>query len=506
MQTNQNTAEAELPDTELQELMVLLEEQERRKKFHQITEYFPDTGEYAREKYPKHLEFMRMGKFKSERAFIAANRIGKSYAGAYELVCHLTGIYPEWWEGRTFDRPVKAWACGLSAKQLTESMQEILFGGFTEDTKGTGLLPRDSITDKDGNFMTWNMPGVPNCIGTAMVNHISGEKSKVEFRMYEQGYGKFQGAQRDVIWLDEEPPDPKVYEECLMRTSGSAGNEGIVYCTFTPLLGLSEVVLSFLPQGRIPESGSAPETPHKWAVQATWDDVPHISEAWKKKMLSSMRPHQRAARSKGIPGMGAGQIYPIDEDTVLVEPFAIPMWWPRAYGLDVGWNRTAAIWGAMDPDTRQIYLYSEHYVAHQPPPIHASAIKERGNWIYGAIDPASGGRAQADGVKLIDLYNEEGLLIVPANNALETGIARIQNLFVTGQLKAFTSLQNWIKEIRTYRRDEDGKIVPKQQDHLLDAMRYLIMSFDEISMALPDPDEERPTQDNSSGRDDVTGY
>jgi phage terminase large subunit-like protein len=51
-----------------------------------------------------------------------------------------------------------------------------------------------------------------------------------------------------VIWLDEEP-DLDVYSECLLRTMTTGG---LVMCTFTPMLGLSEVVMSFLPEGRMP--------------------------------------------------------------------------------------------------------------------------------------------------------------------------------------------------------------------------------------------------------------
>ena len=45
----------------------------------------------------------------------------------------------------------------------------------------------------------------------------------------------------------------------------------------------------------------------------------------------------------------------------------------------------------------------------------------------------------------------------------------------SGRLKVFASLNNWKAEYRLYRRDEKGKIV-KEGDHLMDAMRYNIMS------------------------------
>jgi phage terminase large subunit-like protein len=53
-----------------------------------------------------------------------------------------------------------------------------------------------------------------------------------------------------VIWLDEEPPSD-VYDECLLRLMTT---EGMMIGTFTPLSGLSEVVLRFLPD-MAPEVG-----------------------------------------------------------------------------------------------------------------------------------------------------------------------------------------------------------------------------------------------------------
>jgi phage terminase large subunit-like protein len=44
------------------------------------------------------------------------------------------------------------------------------------------------------------------------------------------------------VWFDEEPP-PDIYSEGLTRTNATGG---ITMITFTPLLGMSEVVLMVL--------------------------------------------------------------------------------------------------------------------------------------------------------------------------------------------------------------------------------------------------------------------
>lgn len=205
----------------------------------------------------------------------------------------------------------------------------------------------------------------------------------------------------------------------------------------------------------------------------------------KDSLMKSMRPHQRNARTKGVPVLGAGAIYPIDEDSIKCAPFEIPKHWPRSYALDVGWNRTAALWQAYDRESDTVYLYSEHYVAEEKPPVHAAAIKARGAWMLGVVDPASRGRSQEDGARLYTRYTSElGLKLTYADNSIEAGLDKVWDRMSQGRLKVFSNLSNFFYEFRLYRRDEKGKIV-KKDDHLMDACRYIIMSGLDVAMAVP---------------------
>jgi hypothetical protein len=191
-------------------------------------------------------------------------------------------------------------------------------------------------------------------------------------------------------------------------------------------------------------------------------------------MSKAFSPHELEARRNGTPTLGAGKIYDVPEEEILVNDFPIPDHFWLAYGLDVGWNRTAAIWTAEDRDADVVYLWSEHYAGDAIPAVHATAIKARGH-IPGVIDPASRGRNQVDGQRLLDLYAEAGLDLTTADNAVEAGILAVRERLVAGKLKVFRSLGNFVSEYRLYRRDEKGKVV-KMRDHLMDAARYAIMS------------------------------
>lgn len=233
-------------------MLLLIAAEKQRRQRNRIAEYFPDTGVCRRELYPKHMQFFAAGgrhtPFPScpegcdgaphrERCFMAANRVGKSDAGAYETTLHLTGNYPKWWTGKRFDRAIKAWACGDTNKTVREVLQEKLYGKVSNP--GTGMIPADSITHRT------TKQGIAEAVDTIYVKHASGGTSSVSFKSYQEGRESFQGSAIEVLWFDEEP-DSTLYTEGLMRTMTTGG---ICYLTFTPLQGLSTVVLNFLPTG-----------------------------------------------------------------------------------------------------------------------------------------------------------------------------------------------------------------------------------------------------------------
>ena len=204
---------------------------------------------YARDLYPKHMEFLSAGSDYRERCAMFGNRTGKTFGcGGYEVAAHLTGIYPDWWDGRRFEHPVSAWVAGKSYETTRDILQLTLLGevGFRDGRKimdGRGMVPGHLLGRN-----TWRS-GVQDLVDTQLVRHVSGQNSSLGFKSYDQGRKAFEGTGRHIIWFDEEPPED-VYNEALIRT---ATVHGITIVTFTPLQGMSEVVLSFMPADQRPE-------------------------------------------------------------------------------------------------------------------------------------------------------------------------------------------------------------------------------------------------------------
>lgn len=236
-----------LSEEETAELLQQVEAVLDAEKYGKFYTYFPDDGPLRRELYPKHLEFFRAGKTYTERLLLAANRVGKTECGAYEMTAHLTGEYPHWWEGRVWNRAVRAWAAGDYNETTRDVIQKKLLGGVEwhgdkKGVDGTGMIPRDRIVQ---DSITWKA-GVPDLVDTVRVTHKLGGESILGLKSYQQGRRSFQGTEQDIIWPDEEPP-MEVYNEMLIRLMTT---KGLAMLTFTPLMGWTDVVESFYPDKR----------------------------------------------------------------------------------------------------------------------------------------------------------------------------------------------------------------------------------------------------------------
>ena len=209
---------------------------------------FPETGPLRRELYAKHLEHFAAGKNYKERLFMAGNRIGKTYAGGYEFSCVGTGWYPPWWEGWTTNEPGSFLVGSKTTRLIKRITQYTLFGRTLRDERGkfyvsgTGLIPLHAI---DMGSAIFN-PAAAGTLSEIQVRYKDSafERSLFEFASYDQGRALFEGTAQDGIWFDEEA-DIELYSQALVRTMTTNGR---VVMTFTPLDGMTDVVLSFMPK------------------------------------------------------------------------------------------------------------------------------------------------------------------------------------------------------------------------------------------------------------------
>ena len=446
---------------ELARAVEIARELERRKQRNQLANYIP--YEYQ-EKFHNTDE--------PQRLLMAGNRVGKSMCGAMEMAYHLTGKYPKWWKGRKFVKPIRAWVGGVSNETTRDVCQKELLGQPDDPAaRGTGSIPAELIGE------TVRKPGVPNAVNSLVVKHVTGGNSRIAFKAYEMGKEKWMGEAVDVVWLDEEPPT-SIYSQALTRT---ADRGGIVFMTFTPESGMTETVAQFVNNLK---KGQA-------LLQATWDDAPHMTKEVRDQILQALPPHERKMREKGIPQLGSGLVFPIAEDDIVCDPIDIPTHWPRLCGLDFGWDHpTAAVWIAWDRDSDIAYVYDSYSMRQEAVPIHASAIKSRGNWIP-VIWPMDGRQAdKGSGKSLTEQYRTEGLNMTrehftnpPSQGqkdgtggvSVEAGIMEIYTRMQTKRLQIFRNQSKLLEELRMYHR-KDGKIVPVHDD-VISAMRYCVMSL-----------------------------
>lgn len=426
---------------------------DRRLRTNRLRHYTP---------YAKQRDFHAAGLLYRERLFMAGNQLGKTLSGAAEVAMHLTGEYPEWWAGKRFDKPVIVIAGSESAELTRDGVQRLLVGPpDREEDWGTGFIPQRAIMARTRRM------GVSNALDTVTVRHVSGGQSTLYLKSYDQGRSKWQANTVDFVWFDEEPPED-VYFEGITRTNATKGS---VMVTFTPLKGMSAVVARYLLE----------DSPDRTSVTMTIEDAEHFTPDERAKIIASYPAHEREARTKGIPTMGSGLIFPVLEDDICVEPFEIPSHWAQIGGLDFGWDHpTAAAHLAWDRDADVVYLVKDYRQREQTPIFHAAALKQWGSWLPWSWPHDGLQHDKGSGDQLAQQYKDQGLSMLPeratfldGTNGVEAGLMEMLDRMLTGRWKVFRTCGSWLEERRLYHR-VDGKVV-KERDDAISASRYALM-------------------------------
>lgn len=443
---------SKLTDAEKKQLLEALEKRDRYKRENRLLMYKP---------YPKQQMFHHAGGQVGarERLLVAGNQLGKTLAGSFEAAMHLTGKYPDWWDGVRFNAATAGWAASVTSQSTRDTVQRMLLGRPGE--WGTGAIPAIDIIDIKRS------QAVADSVDTVTVKHISGGISRLTIKTYDQGRERWQGETLNFVWFDEEPP-MAIYSEGLTRTNAT---HGIVWMTFTPLLGMSDTVKRFL----------IDKSPGTHVTSMTIEDAEHYTPAERAAIIASYPAHEREARANGVPTLGSGRIFPIAEEDIRETAIPLPKHWPRICGIDFGWDHpTAAVWLAWDRDTDTVHVYDCYRKREATPLQHALVINAKGQWIPVAWPHDGLQHDKGSGEQLAQQYKKHGVNMLAdratfkdGSNGVEAGLMDMLDRMQTGRLKVAKHLHDWFEEFRLYHR-EDGKVV-KQDDDLLSATRYAIM-------------------------------
>ena len=446
-------------------------EQARRQASNRLAAYRP---------YPKQKKFHDAGLTCTERLLRAGNQQGKTHAGAMEMAMHLTGRYPAWWAGRRFDHAIDAWAACDTGETTRDNPQRALLGPVA--SWGTGAIPAGAIVEiKRGR-------GVADLVDTVIVRHISGANARLGFKRYDQGREAWQGPAKHAIWCDEEPP-ADIYGEALARL---VATRGLIYTTFTPLKGMSSIVERLMLKS---DGATAAD------VNMTIEDAEHISPDERARIVAAFPEHEREARANGVPILGSGRVFPVSEELLRIEPFAIPAHWAVIAALDFGWDHPfAAAKLAWDRDADCVYVTNTHRVREQTPVVHAAAIKPWGRDLKWAWPHDGLQHDKGSGDTLAAQYRAQGLNLMRSHAThpdggygLEAGVMAMLDRMKTGRLKVFAHLSDWFEEFRLYHRKE-GQIM-KERDDLLSATRIALMQL----RAATSPEEIRAAPPTADG-------
>lgn len=440
--------------------------------------------------YPYQKEFMNASAKYKQRYARSGNRTGKTYGVAMEMAYHLTGLYPDWFEGERIEGSGHLfWCIGIDLDSTSKVLQKELFGTTDvriTDELGTGTIPRDCI---DLNHMIKDGARITSC----RIQHVSGGWNTLAFYAASKGASTLMGQAVKFIWMDEIPEHNamEIYAQCKTRLMTT---QGMLALTATPEAGMDDVNRMY-----------AEDTTGKLYLQSiSMDDAPHLTEEDIRELLSGIPECQHDMRRHGLPILGSGAVFPVENSSIECDSVDIQPHWRVIAGVDWGGNvdPTTIVFAAFDPDEGIYYVYDEVLLDgnfgelnDRSPESVARAIRSRHTYNIPVILPHDSGlksNEQGRGQQLIrtgiNVYGEPfknpqdimfDLVKIgarkPSYNAIEPGLEEMRRLMKHNKIKVSRHCSNWFREKNSYFYNE-GKPVDKD-NHFIDASRYAILSL-----------------------------
>lgn len=503
-----------------QELLEALEEKARYMDENRLEFYDP---------YPFQMEFH--GDKSVKRALQSANQIGKTVSATAEDAIHLTGKYPDWWEGTRFDRPVRLVCGGINNDKTCTLLQKALFGDpvLQAESLGTGWVPKADI----GKIS--KKRGVSDAFLHVKVKHYTDDVhdgwSTVTFLAYEMGKATWMGDTIDIFHLDEEPP----MDILTQAGRGCIASGGIIYLSYTPENGRTDVVQMVEKEWGFHRAEWKDVAGEDFTIDVEGEEMSfntiytlggcpgHLTKAKVEEAQKIFPPYTMKMRAKGIPVLGSGLVFEYNEETIKCEPIEIPASWPRIAAIDFGGiakksHPSAVVYGAYDETNDVIYIYDGFRLYSSEIADVAARMLSRPDWIP-VIWPHDGNKEVPGGSTVTKEYQGYGVNMFhthftnpPDDNKaegtggikIEPGIVAMSNRIKDRRLRIFKTLPEWFEEYRQYHL-KDGKIVDREDDFLA-ATRYLCQSIrhavTEIDVTDWDEDESYQNYEMNA----VTGY
>ena len=285
-----------------------------------------------------------------------------------------------------------------------------------------------------------------------------------------------EGITAKAIWADEASlMKPRIWEMMQGRVSRTLGR---ILMTFTPI-SLNwiyhEIENDKARRKEATQKGIDPDLVSDIDfIRFASVDSPYFPHEEFERAKRTMPPHIFQLRYEGIFGKPEGLIYPDFQDYMITKSFAIPKEWHIAGGMDFGQaNPFVALKGAVDPKDDCLYIYDEYYQARKTYDEHRHHLSPDQTYF---ADPS--------GAQDIEELRSRDFDIQPANNDVSTGLNAVTERIKTNRLKVFANCINTIDEFSLYQRERnqssgEWRDKPlKQNDHCMDALRYLVMGID----------------------------
>jgi phage terminase large subunit-like protein len=439
---------------------------ERRQKYSRIDFMGPSFW------YRAQLEFFAGGASGvHQRMLYGGNQSGKTLCGSAEVSWHASGLYPSWWVGFRFQKPITIWVIGESTAVVRENLQAKLAGGLGDDY-GTGTIPLEALPRKPVMIS-----GGSGGIDVMFVQHFTDGKpdgiSKIFFKSFEQGREKLQSATVDFNWIDERPSEP-IYNELLARTFASGGHIIVTYTSVGPGAAAG-VTYKFLSE---PSADRA-------SFRITGAEVRHISAERREELDANLPEHEKQARLEGIPQLGSGPIFPVALLSTLVKEFNYERDLPgdcrHVVGIDLGFGHpAAACWIAWSPSALHCWVIDSFRMEQRTIRDHAARIIQmcRGLKIPVAWPHDAHQHDRGSGSTFKDMYKACNLDMMATHaqnqdgsNAVDPALTEIGDAMYDGRITIRPCNAELLEELRHYHRDEHFKIVKMHED-LISSFRY----------------------------------